>query len=1496
MKHIFKSILTLAAVALLSGCARELNESRTGFGDSIPVSFKLTTDGVTTKAFSDGLSADGLLVGLYNKQGEGDAATYTYLADLSVTSFTGEKAVPVSGKAAVFETNLVRGQNYVLVFWAQKASSTAYTVDFANKNLTVSTEGDANDESRDAFYKVFETGVISETNFQFSNITLTRPFAQINVLAPNEDVTAAALSKVLFSKSAMTVKKAPKTMNLLTGAVGDFTATYTYSGSAITETAFGSYSDTHTYIAMNYVLGDTEKKLYDVAIDVYSTVNGTEQSPIHFDVNSAPAQRNYRTNIIGNVFTLDTQFNIIIDPIYNEPDYSEGLPGVEFEPTTITPTVPSTLPEGVAVAPGTTATEPSTITFAAGTTNGITIPVSASSDADIHARTSNAAVATAAVSGKNVTISPVSPGEATITIYTDPVLATKADSTKNYAGAKYEYKVVVEAPAEKLDVTISINDINLKVGEGCELEPDVDPEELYTVIVATPAEGYAEYFDWDADNWIIEAKKATPAEGIAITLSYPGDDTYKEASKTIKVYISEKAVPEVLFENITVTVDQEDALTYVVDDTLEASVTFDEGEQDIYDVYKLGEVWKIKGLKRGTAELTLKVAETATTAPTSVTVTVTSNGKTPTFVTEDQLEINVGDVKQITKEEDYDLDSDGTLTFSVAEAYASILTCTSSGQIKGLAEGTAKVTISVAASDTFEAGSAELNIKVNPAPVVEPVTATISIEGVPTTVQEPGATFDVTITTNSSAPLVVSASTGATVALKNGNVYTVTCASDLTADTEVTLTASVAAVENAYTAAEETKTFTVKKKPVPTSEYVKITSTADVTDGDYLIVYEGESAIAFNGAISDKLDVASNGIAVEIAENKISGTETIDASIFVFEVVDGGFAIKSASGIYISGKSGSNMIVEGSDPVANTITISEGNAVIASNATSIMYNASSGQERFRFYKDGSTQKVVALYKKVGSGTGAVPTVKEEPTLTIGGTIPTAAMAKDETFDFTVSTNSTGAITVALAPEGAASVAAKSGADKTWTVTAGEPNSETTVTLTVSVAATDTYKAKSATATFKVAKKPGTVTTYTTVSELVALADNSTFTDAEGLVVAKSQRGVIVTDGTNNILLYNWANNASSLATLAIGDKVTFDGTKKSYNGVPEIDPISNVVVVSSSNTVTYPDAKDISATFDAYTASVAEYITFTGTLTVSGNYINVNVEGASSNQGSVSYPIDKTNLTDGSNVKLTGYYNGKSGGKYINIIITNVEVLGSTPKFSVDKNEFSVGASATSVTVNIAANVAWTVTAGAGITADKTSGSENAAVKLIFAANTITTAQTYTATIAATGFDPITVTINQAAYVEPSEDEVTDVITSENLAATNTTYTDFTNVSVSSAARYAGNSAKSSDGGIQLRSKNSNSGIVSTVSGGTVKSVRITVESGTNSIDVYGSNTEYTSAADLYATGENSNQGTKIGTLTETGTVEFNDEYRYVGIRSNNGAIYLTSVEITWNK
>lgn len=143
----------------------------------------------------------------------------------------------------------------------------------------------------------------------------------------------------------------------------------------------------------------------------------------------------------------------------------------------------------------------------------------------------------------------------------------------------------------------------------------------------------------------------------------------------------------------------------------------------------------------------------------------------------------------------------------------------------------------------------------------------------------------------------------------------------------------------------------------------------------------------------------------------------------------------------------------------------------------------------------------------------------------------------------------------------------------------------------------------------------------------------------------------------------------------------------------------------------------------------------------------------------------------------------------------------------------------------------------------------------------------------------------------------TDTITASMLAATSTTYTDFSSVIATDASKssavYAGQSAKDSSGNIQLRSKNSNSGIVSTTSGGTLVSVTINVSSGSNTVDVYGNTSAYSDASGLYGSGN----GTKIGSTSSTGTIDCTGgNYQYVGIRSNNGAVYLSSVVIVWDE
>lgn len=156
-----------------------------------------------------------------------------------------------------------------------------------------------------------------------------------------------------------------------------------------------------------------------------------------------------------------------------------------------------------------------------------------------------------------------------------------------------------------------------------------------------------------------------------------------------------------------------------------------------------------------------------------------------------------------------------------------------------------------------------------------------------------------------------------------------------------------------------------------------------------------------------------------------------------------------------------------------------------------------------------------------------------------------------------------------------------------------------------------------------------------------------------------------------------------------------------------------------------------------------------------------------------------------------------------------------------------------------------------------------------------------------------TCTVN---IVDPNQQVYSDVITAEDLAATDTHYTDFSGVTKTSGAVYAGNSAKK-NGSIQLRSKE-NAGIVSTTSGGRITQIVVTWDSSTPSgkqLDIYGSDEPYTSTADLYdykkpiASAIYEDEST-----TSTLTIEGN--YPYVGIRSNDGALYIKDITFVWEK
>ena len=221
------------------------------------------------------------------------------------------------------------------------------------------------------------------------------------------------------------------------------------------------------------------------------------------------------------------------------------------------------------------------------------------------------------------------------------------------------------------------------------------------------------------------------------------------------------------------------------------------------------------------------------------------------------------------------------------------------------------------------------------------------------------------------------------VTYESSNTAAATIAADgtitLVAPGTTTISAKFAGGEvsgTTYDPKTVTYALTVLKAPAtPTSTvYVKVTSTAGITNGEYLIVYEDaannpKSPVAFNGALTT-LDAVSNTIEVEINSNTIAGNTEIDAATFTIDAT--AKTVKSKSGYYIGQTSDANGLkANNSTKYENALSIgNDGTATIKSGGAYLRYNSDANNWRFRYYKSSSYsgQKAIALYKKASKYT------------------------------------------------------------------------------------------------------------------------------------------------------------------------------------------------------------------------------------------------------------------------------------------------------------------------------------------------------------------------------------------------------------------------------------------------------------------------------------------------------------------------------------------------
>ena len=367
--HLFYFAMATSGAMLLAGCSQnELSESPSTGGNAI-VNFTITAPtGLDTRAFGDGNTATQLRYAVY------DASNH-HLAGIGNV---GENADPVAitNRKAQVSLQLVKGNTYKVVFWAEAADA-PYRFDWPNATMTVVPQKlVSSDEKGDAFYNVSEIHVTADAQ---ESVTLHRPYAQLNI--GTDDIAASKSAGFDPTHTSVTLAGVPNEMNLLDGTVsGSKKVTYTLAARPDANTETFPVSG-YTYLNMAYVLmGD--KQTSDVTLHMAADAQGADEHARTFA--AVPLQRNYRTNIYGSLLTNEVDYTVEIDPNWDgdhpvnviEAKTQEQMVaalGVADATVKLEPNTTYTLPRGASIAKGVTIVGGEGVvmnTPAAGTTNG----------------------------------------------------------------------------------------------------------------------------------------------------------------------------------------------------------------------------------------------------------------------------------------------------------------------------------------------------------------------------------------------------------------------------------------------------------------------------------------------------------------------------------------------------------------------------------------------------------------------------------------------------------------------------------------------------------------------------------------------------------------------------------------------------------------------------------------------------------------------------------------------------------------------------------------------------------------------------------------------------------------------------------------------------------------------------------------------------------------------------------------------------------------------
>ena len=310
MKKLF--LLTTVLLFGMTACQKTEMSDATSGNTQITVKAALPAQMAETRAAGDGTTVNRCIMQIYL-----DGKLY------------GERQVAaVENLSATFSARLVAGKTFDLVFWADKSGADINTdlhyntADLANVAFTGDYIG--NDDARDAF---FGTAQVISDKSQAVNVELKRPFGQLNVKTLDMAEVAAASAALVPSKVKIAFDEVPTGINLLTGELTGAAEAVAYADAA----ALANNKNNAGELSFDYVLAPagTEQFLADFTMS-FLDENGAEVAGA-YDFSSIPVQRNYRTNVSGNLLTKKADINVEVKPEFDgviEPWDGESLKAV----------------------------------------------------------------------------------------------------------------------------------------------------------------------------------------------------------------------------------------------------------------------------------------------------------------------------------------------------------------------------------------------------------------------------------------------------------------------------------------------------------------------------------------------------------------------------------------------------------------------------------------------------------------------------------------------------------------------------------------------------------------------------------------------------------------------------------------------------------------------------------------------------------------------------------------------------------------------------------------------------------------------------------------------------------------------------------------------------------------------------------------------------------------------------------------------------------------